>query len=390
MRLFICMRNDYIMEHMRYVYACILVFVFVSGHVYAQFSVLPSPGMTRSSPFYFVERAFESIGTFFTFGREQKIERLIVLAEERLSEAVSLSYAQHSATGKTITDFSDVFDEISEGSARTDSPELDKKILESTAKHFAVFEEILDGVSEQARVPVEKAFEKDRAVQKQFLFKLAGTDSLAASELGFASIRERLAKLKIEVEFGRRYETAIITAHIKDIFDVLVAAALRDEAPSKALFAVLSNDITRTLESFDEISRSPKYPLGETGDTITDLKKRLVGFHLNLLEKMIPVDPPFVIEALGEVTRSRVAGLDRAPAQRDDVVLPLLLEYELYAVFADEVNVRTGRYVLNREENITVADALSRMLEKQSAQIISKQFLFSAEAQKEIDRILNR
>lgn len=375
---------------MRHIRVSILIFIFVFGYAHAQFSVLPPPGMTRSSPFYFIERALESIGTFFTFGREQRVERLILLSEERLSEAVSLSYEQHPGMEKTIADFSDILGKLSTSSEGTNLPELNIKILESLAKHFAVFEEILDGVSEQARVPVEKAFEEDRAVQKQLLFKLAGVDPLRASELGFASIRERLAKLKIEIEFGRRYETAIITSHIKDIFDVLVAAALRDEAPSKALFAILSNDLTRTLESFDEISRSPKYPSGETGGTITDLKKRLVGFQISLLDKMIPVDPPFVVEALGEVTRSRVASFDRAPSERDDVVLPLLLEYELYVVFADEVSVRTGRYVLNREENITVADALSRMLEKQSAQIVSKQFLFSIEAQKEIDRILNR
>jgi hypothetical protein len=48
---------------------------------------LPSAGLTPASPFYFLERFSEGIGTFFTFGDVNKAERYAKLAAERVAEA---------------------------------------------------------------------------------------------------------------------------------------------------------------------------------------------------------------------------------------------------------------------------------------------------------------
>ncbi|MDP2676367.1 MAG: DUF5667 domain-containing protein [bacterium] len=375
---------------MRYAYFFFIGFLFIASSAYAQFALLPPAGMTAKNPLYIFERAFESIGTLFTFGRESKIERLIMLAEERLSEAVVLSYEKHPKTNETIVRFGAHMEKAAEQVDRSNNPELASTVLRSLAKHFAVFEEILDGVSEQMRVGIESAFEEDRNLQKRLLFEVAGDRPLHASELGFLSLRERLAKLKIEVDRGRQYETSIITSHIKDIFDVVASAVLREEAPSTEFLFLLSNDITRTLESFDEIERSPKYPSGETGETISALKAGFIDLQISVSRGMIPVDPQFVVRIIQEGAQSRVSAFDRASGAKETVLILLLREYETYALFAEEVSNRTGRFMLDREEGITVADELERLQEKYRAQISAKRDLFSTQVRSEMDRIFSQ
>ena len=55
----------------------ILLFLsfFLVLEVLAQDTELPLPGLTPDSPFYFLERISEGIGTFFTFGDLKKAER---------------------------------------------------------------------------------------------------------------------------------------------------------------------------------------------------------------------------------------------------------------------------------------------------------------------------
>lgn len=51
---------------------------------------LPSPGLLPTSPFYFLKRVFETIGTFFTFGTSNRAIRHFDLATKRLAEAEAL------------------------------------------------------------------------------------------------------------------------------------------------------------------------------------------------------------------------------------------------------------------------------------------------------------
>jgi len=72
--------------------AITLVFLFSSAlGVLAQGAELPDPGLTPDSHFYFLERAVERIGTFFTFGDAKKAQRHADLAVERLAEARAMA-----------------------------------------------------------------------------------------------------------------------------------------------------------------------------------------------------------------------------------------------------------------------------------------------------------
>lgn len=52
---------------------------------------LPAPGLLPTSPFYFVKRIFENLGTLLTFGTANKAVRHFELATKRLAEAETLA-----------------------------------------------------------------------------------------------------------------------------------------------------------------------------------------------------------------------------------------------------------------------------------------------------------
>ncbi|MAF79647.1 hypothetical protein CL629_01055 [bacterium] len=71
-------------------FVILLSLISIGGTALAQEAELPDPGLTPDSPFYFLERLVEGIGTFFTFGNIKKAERYTALAAERLAEAKAL------------------------------------------------------------------------------------------------------------------------------------------------------------------------------------------------------------------------------------------------------------------------------------------------------------
>ena len=68
------------------IFSIIILSLFSGAVSLAQDTELPDAGLTPDSPFYFLERISEGIGTFFTFGSLKKAERYAKLATERIAE----------------------------------------------------------------------------------------------------------------------------------------------------------------------------------------------------------------------------------------------------------------------------------------------------------------
>ena len=140
------------------------VFLFSLGAgVLAQETELPDPGLTPDSPFYFLERITERIGTFFTFGDIKKAERHTVLATERLAEANAMrEKGKSELVEKTLERYEY---QLEKALSRTEQAktkgkntvEVAKTITEATQKHLTVLEEILEEVPEEVKPAIEQA-----------------------------------------------------------------------------------------------------------------------------------------------------------------------------------------------------------------------------------------
>lgn len=73
-----------------------------SGSIVIKHEGLPAPGLLPTSPFYFIKRIFENIGTFLTFGAGNKAARHFELAQKRLAEAEELVSQKNFEKAKSI------------------------------------------------------------------------------------------------------------------------------------------------------------------------------------------------------------------------------------------------------------------------------------------------
>lgn len=142
--------------------ASVFLLSFGAG-VLAQETELPDPGLTPDSPFYFLERIAEGIGTFFTFGDIKKAERYTALATERLAEASAMEeVGKLKLVEKMLERYGNQLEKALSRAERADTKgedtkELAKIVTENTYKHLIVLNKVLERVPEEAKPAIEQA-----------------------------------------------------------------------------------------------------------------------------------------------------------------------------------------------------------------------------------------
>lgn len=176
--------------------------------VLAQETELPSPGLTPDSPFYFLERISEGIGTFFTFGDLKKAERYATLAAERVAEAQAVvEKGKPEFAEKILARYEN---QLNNSLARAEKAQAKGQsiknvmeiVAEGTGKHLATIESILEKVSEKAKTAATKAKEVSMTGQKNALRALAEEDPESATEINLKAAEARLNRAKAKAEAG--------------------------------------------------------------------------------------------------------------------------------------------------------------------------------------------
>jgi len=135
----------------------------------AQNVQLPDPGLLPDSPFYFLKRGWEGLGTFFTFGDSAKAERFAKLAEKRLSEARALAEKGKSEHAVKATErYEDTLSKSLERANKAkekgkDVNALLTRISERSSKHLEVLAEVSEKVPEQAKKAIQKVIERKQS-----------------------------------------------------------------------------------------------------------------------------------------------------------------------------------------------------------------------------------
>ena len=142
-----------------------VLFLLATSPVVVAENHLPDPGILPDSPFYGLKKAFESVGTAFTFGDEAKIVRSMKLAEKRLAEVEAISTkGKPEFADKLLKDYEDEIKKAqsraSRASVATDREALLALVSESTSRQLGVLDEVLQRVPEQARASIIAAKER--------------------------------------------------------------------------------------------------------------------------------------------------------------------------------------------------------------------------------------
>lgn len=186
-----------------------LVLIGFAGGVLAQETELPDPGLTPDHPLYFLERIFEDIGLFFTIGDLKKAERLAKLAQERMAEAkVMAEKGKPEFVQKALARYEEHLEKARVRTERAKAKglkieEVSKMVAEATSKHFAVLDEVLERVPEEAKEAIARAKQVSMTGHKQALKFLAGENPEKAMEISLKAVKERLERARTKMRVGQ-------------------------------------------------------------------------------------------------------------------------------------------------------------------------------------------
>ena len=209
----------------------IILSLLFGGVVFAQDDSLPKPGLTPDSPFYFLERITEGIGTFFTFGDLKKAERHALLAAERLAEVQtivekeSFDAAQDKnlkLVEKTLKRYErqlqNSMARVEKAQAKGENAEKVIEVLarvgQTTSKHLEVLAEVYEKIPEQAKPAIENAMKASAKGHEKVVEALKARNALGEvpeeaplpTEVP-AEVRERIqARVQQELEVEKVLE----------------------------------------------------------------------------------------------------------------------------------------------------------------------------------------
>ena len=249
---------------------------------------LPKAGLTPDSPFYFLERISEGIGTFFTFGDLKKAERYAALAAERVAEAEAVvEKGKPEAAQIALKRYEDQLGralakaEIAKAKGQK-TEKVTEIVAKATSKHLAVLEGVLEKVPEVAKAAITRALEKSKNGHITALKALAGENPEKATEVNLKAAEARLNRAKAKAEEGEtdKVEEAVKEFEIQHKFG----------------------------EEISQIAQG----LGKDITTVEQLVGKATSIHLEILAEVYAKVPEQAKEAIEEAMEVSAEGHQRA------------------------------------------------------------------------------
>ena len=303
---------------------------------------LPDPGLTPDSPFYFLERIFEEIGTFFTFGDLKKAERLVKLAAERVAEAKAVVEKGRAEVARiALRRYKEQLEKALAKAerARTKGQSISEVIeivAQATAKHLTVLEQVLEKVPEQAKPAILRAREVSVTGRARALENLAKEMPKRAATLNLQAIQERLEKAKKEAS---ELDEEGIKRVLGD-FAVFRASFEKMGKEKKAVLASLvSENMTEQIRDLDELEDEIEKVLPEMVKEIKEIKKAAVSGQIDVLRTLASIDPEKAIEINLKAAEARLHRVKSEAEDRDtENIEEAIIEFEQQYKFGEEIS----------------------------------------------------
>jgi hypothetical protein len=322
----------------------LLMAFFVSGAVvYAQAEEeLPSPGITPDNPFYFLKTFVEDVGTFFTFGDAAKAERYAKLAQKRIAEVKAMAdkgkpEKAEKALNRYQLQLEKALARAEKAKARgKDITQVTERVAQATSKHFAVLDEVLERVPEQAKEAIIKAKEVSKKGQINALRALVSEKPEKAGEIVMKAAKLRLSKAEKEALRANRDNLEEALGDYEDYR--VVIKEFREK--NKALASFFAEKMTEQIDDLDEIEEKAvdKLP-SEVVNKIRAARGDSIDEQINALRHIAKEKPEKVIGIFSEMAEKRL-NMARNRAEKGDSqgAEESADEYDKYASFGHEIS----------------------------------------------------
>lgn len=276
---------------------------------------LPNPGILPDNPFYGLKKAFEGLGTVFTFDQVAKAERYVKLAETRLAEADQMvEKGKPEFVSQLTSEYEDNLQRANEISVAAQGvgrnvTRVRELVALATSVHQDVLRDILERVPDEAKPAIERALENSKKGQEEALSRL-GEESPERSAALYAQVawdrleaaRERANQGDIEdaEELIKEYEEKINRS--AEMADRAVAAG-RNTDVVETVTEATSRHITVLKEILDIVPEQAKPAIrrainvSSTGqEKAIDALQRVSPESAQQIESAIPQDVRSIVE----------------------------------------------------------------------------------------------
>jgi hypothetical protein len=176
-----------------------------NGVAYAQESevILPDPGTTPDSSFYFMDKLGKQISLLFTFNSGEKVEKTLRYADERMAE-IDAMLAQNKI--KEATRATKEYQYCLETAtkymerARLKGIDVSEKVALMTEKHLGYLCENSGNASEDAQRLMTQTRERAMTCQETALKNMAQGDPEKAAQCNLQMMERHLNRIRVQAE----------------------------------------------------------------------------------------------------------------------------------------------------------------------------------------------
>lgn len=307
--------------------------------------LLPRAGITPSSPFFFLEQISENVGTFFTFGKVAKARRLVKLAEERLSEAKVLADRGDENAPQATELYKKQFTEAQDRAIKSKNSEALAKVAESTSKHFAVLEQVVEHVPKEARESIKQTIENSQQGQISALRALSEVNPERAVEAGAIAARVLASQIKTYAIQKRVENFSSGIEHFGRVFDSFAPVA-QNRVEAAAQFSERIADVVGEL---GEAKIEAQNAGINDGNTIDEVKNVVINTQLSSLQNVVRENPERAVQIYSRVAERSLQNAKKSTEEEQGSAFTRerLNDFNKYSEFGQQISqmakgIRTG------------------------------------------------
>ncbi len=168
-------------------------------------TTLPDPGIAPDSPFYFVDQWGKSISLMFTFNAENKLQKALRYADERMAEMDAMMAqnrireATHAASGYQY--YLEVADKSME-QVRLMGGDISEEVALMMEKHLGYLCDKVQNATEDASALMMQTRERVMTCQVTALRNMAQGDPEKATQFNLKLMEGQLSRVRVQAEDG--------------------------------------------------------------------------------------------------------------------------------------------------------------------------------------------
>jgi len=164
---------------------------------------LPDPGIMPDSPFYFVDTWGKKISLLFTFGAENKVQKALHYADERLAEIdAMIAKNKIKAATRATNEYQNCLEIATRNmeKARLEGVDVSEKVALMAEKHLRFLGNSAGDVPEDARMIRTQTREKAMVCQETALKTMAQGDPEKAIQFNLQLMGRQLNRIRVQAE----------------------------------------------------------------------------------------------------------------------------------------------------------------------------------------------